>query len=398
MPVQNSDIIETGAGDGITFTSASQTWTVTEGVTVAANTGNAAVSTFDDAALANYGTLVSDEGAAVRFDGESCLLMNDDGGNVMGETGVLVNAYGGDIVNDGSISGHTFGGVHFSATSEFGSVTNSGSIMGWFQGIYIESETGKTSISNSGEITGHNQGIAQIGDAPTVVFNSGLIASTAVGIGGASIYAQAGRMTVFNEGTLSGDVRLADRGDRIVNNGEIYGEVDLGAGNDRFSGPRGLVDGVVSGGAGADTLLGGVNADRFSGGADADLLDGLAGEDVLTGGGGGDVVRGGAGADTLLGGAGDDRVRGEAGDDLLRGGAGQDVFVFDRRGGSDTVDGFGGQDQLDFSEFGYTAEQIIDLAEQIGGDVLITLDTDESVRLTDFQVERLDTSDFIVTG
>jgi hypothetical protein len=53
---------------------------------------------------------------------------------------------------------------------------------------------------------------------------------------------------------------------------------------------------------------------------------------------------------------------------------------------------------LDFSNFNLTAQEIIDRADQVGDDVVITLDTGEVVRLLDTQKGELDSTDFIVTG
>jgi hypothetical protein len=70
---------------------------------------------------------------------------------------------------------------------------------------------------------------------------------------------------------------------------------------------------------------------------------------TINGGAGNDTLIGGAGAERLLGGRGDDFVDGNIGADQALLGAGDDRFQWDPGDGSDTVEGQGGQDQLDFN-------------------------------------------------
>ena len=133
--------------------------------------------------------------------------------------------------------------------------------------------------------------------------------------------------------------------------------------------------------------------------AGEDDIRGREGNDRLIGRGGNDELRGDEGSDTLLGGSGNDRLRGDKGHDRLTGGADNDRFIFNRQGGTDTVTDYNDdEDRLDFSNFNTTAQAIIDNAEQVGDDVVITMDTGEVVRLLDTQKSELDSSDFIVTG
>lgn len=133
-----------------------------------------------------------------------------------------------------------------------------------------------------------------------------------------------------------------------------------------------------------------------------DEIRGRDGNDRLIGRDGNDRLRGDEGSDTLIGGEGNDRLRGDKGNDFLTGDAGNDRFIFNRQGGTDTVtdfqDGPEGEDRLDFSNFDLTAEQIIDRADQVGEDVVITMDTGEVVRLVGVDLNTLDSGDFIVTG
>jgi Ca2+-binding RTX toxin-like protein len=182
-------------------------------------------------------------------------------------------------------------------------------------------------------------------------------------------------------------------------------------GDDLYSGRRGLMEGVVDGGTGDDTLIGGAGAEVLLGGEGADQLNGGAGDDTLSGGRGGDgldggagndllsyadatqgivanltsgvvdagardlvrgierlagsafadnltgsaladALEGGGGADTLSGAAGADTLRGGAGDDRLRGGPGADLFLFRAGDGADVIFDFvPGEDRLAFYGF-----------------------------------------------
>jgi Ca2+-binding RTX toxin-like protein len=92
----------------------------------------------------------------------------------------------------------------------------------------------------------------------------------------------------------------------------------------------------VRGLAGNDTL----NATNGIGALTQLTLDGAAGNDTL---------RGGDGNDALLAGAGDDLVDGNIGADNALLGSGNDTFQWDPGDGSDTVEGQGGTDTMQFN-------------------------------------------------
>jgi Ca2+-binding RTX toxin-like protein len=139
----------------------------------------------------------------------------------------------------------------------------------------------------------------------------------------------------------------------------------LGPGDDFFDGYSPLdvlIDDVVYGEAGNDTLLGWTGDDYLDGGTGNDYLDGENGNDYLDGGAGDDKLYGGQGNDYLNGGAGDDTLKGEKGpDDLyggtgvdkLYGGSGADYFYFGKadtgdvyQSKADTIYDFSDQDQI----------------------------------------------------
>jgi Ca2+-binding RTX toxin-like protein len=103
---------------------------------------------------------------------------------------------------------------------------------------------------------------------------------------------------------------------------------------------------LVQGLGGADTIAG------FNGPVGATQL-------TLDGGAGDDQVRGTNLPETLLGGAGNDLVDGNMGTDTARLGIGADVFQWDPGDGSDTVEGDGGTDVLDFNAS--NADESIDI-------------------------------------
>ncbi len=136
----------------------------------------------------------------------------------------------------------------------------------------------------------------------------------------------------------------------------------------------------------------------INGGAGEEEIRGRSGNDTLNGNGGDDRLRGDKGDDVLNGGSGNDRLRGDHGNDTLTGGTGSDRFIFNFQGGNDIVTDYDdAADRLDVSNFGFdNAQQVIDNADQVGDDVVITLMNGITVRLEDTSVSELDAGDFIV--
>ncbi|MFH8902041.1 calcium-binding protein [Streptomyces coeruleorubidus] len=124
-----------------------------------------------------------------------------------------------------------------------------------------------------------------------------------------------------------------------------FNRIELGDGNDRWTGATGdRVDGSSAlGGAGDDIIR--VGALGYAGGGDGDdtLYAGIDGE-IVDGGAGDDVLRGGAGEQILRADDGDDTVYGGAGDDELYGGRGNDILH--GNGGADRIWGNSGDDEL----------------------------------------------------
>lgn len=205
-------------------------------------------------------------------------------------------------------------------------------------------------------------------------------------------------------GTRGDDELIGTQGDDILRG--LHGDdlLDGGAGDDLLDGGYG--DDILLGRAGEDELRGGHGDDLLEGGDGDDLLDGGYGDDLLLGGQGDDDLRGGYGDDRLEGGAGDDRLDGGYGDDVLIGGAGNDVliggmgddtFVFAANFGKDTILDFNklGNDTIEFGEGLFTDfDAFLAAADQVGGDVVVTLDPDNVLTLAATSLADLQQDDF----
>lgn len=140
------------------------------------------------------------------------------------------------------------------------------------------------------------------------------------------------------------------------------------------------------------------NANNLNGTRNDDEIRGRGGADRLTGRRGDDELRGDEGNDTLDGGAGADRLRGDKGNDMLTGGADADRFTFNRQGGNDVVTDYDdAQDRLDVTNFRFASGQdVVDRAEQVGADVVITLADGVTITLQNTNLAVIDAGDFLV--
>lgn len=146
---------------------------------------------------------------------------------------------------------------------------------------------------------------------------------------------------------------------------------------------------------GRDLLVGKAGHDHLEGRWGRDTLRGDWGNDTLLGGNGRDLLKGGQGNDLLKGNNGNDRLNGKSGDDLLVGGLGADVFVFDTKGGHDTVDDFKiGKDRLKMSDYGARTD-LLDQARDTHTGVLFHFGEDDSLLLRDVTLNQLG-EDFLI--
>lgn len=256
-------------------------------------------------------------------------------------------------------------------------------------------DTSKIIIGKRGDVFGSNAALNL--SQPVTITNFGTITS---GIGTPTIKGNF-ETHIINAGFLFGDVLTAEENDSFTNfkkvghhikNGTVVGVIDLGPGDDHFTG--GAKAETVRDGAGGDTYkLGGGNdtyiavmdspgidgTDIVNGGKGIDTYDASAGtsqtislKDHLTigasigsdtligfeniiGGNGGDSLIGSNAANKLTGGTGGDVFDGLGGRDILTGAAGADSFRFLALSDSGTTaatrdlitDFTQGQDQID---------------------------------------------------
>ena len=110
-----------------------------------------------------------------------------------------------------------------------------------------------------------------------------------------------------------------------------------------------------------------------------------------------ELLIGTSAADSLVGGEGNDTLDGAGGDDSLFGAQGDDTFIFGDGSGNDVVEDFGdGADLLDISAFAISdLTGIAAVATDLGADLRIQLDVDDSVTLRDTELTDLLATDFV---
>jgi hypothetical protein len=153
------------------------------------------------------------------------------------------------------------------------SLMNSGRII-----RHVRAESGNDSITNSGRIEAESIGLSEVvalGEGNNTFTNSGFVGSGMVSVTGGS-----GNDKVTNSGTIGGSVSLLGGtnsvtnsgsmgnlslgiGDDMVKNAGTTGSVTLGEGKNSLSNSgKGVIDGIVTSGAGDDTF---VNSATISG-------------------------------------------------------------------------------------------------------------------------------------
>ncbi len=142
-----------------------------------------------------------------------------------------------------------------------------------------------------------------------------------------------------------------------------------------------------------------------------DSIAGTGFNDTIAAGDGNDVIDGGYGDDILYGGSGNDHITDEDGANIIDGGAGDDLlssssfytdrFVFSGDFGHDLVEGFDVLNYYsDVIEFGNTINgfssfaHVLAASQQDGSDVLITIDSERSIRLEEMNLGDLQEHNF----
>lgn len=120
-------------------------------------------------------------------------------------------------------------------------------------------------------------------------------------------------------------------------------------GDDQFTNET-LVESLILGNGGDDTLIGGNGIDVVNGGDGQDIIVGRGGDDRLIGGLGADDIEGGLGNDRIFGGEGLNQLHGNENADLIFGGS--DVDTIFGGDGADQVFPLGGDDIVHLGDGG----------------------------------------------
>lgn len=176
--------------------------------------------------------------------------------------------------NSGTVNSETYGLKLSLNSSDHVSIHNSGLLSGDSFAIYCSGDgSGVLNINNSGILDGN----VFSGNQNTNVVNTGTIDGL--------MEFGSGQDAFRNYGTLNGDLDLfsiaGGNAQTVYNRGTIKGDVNLGNGGSSFDGHKGTVTGIITGGSGADTIVAGDDGETMAGGAGHDLLYGGAGADTF---------------------------------------------------------------------------------------------------------------------
>lgn len=424
------------------YTSVASKVTIAEDASVR-NGGNyfGAFYSFGDVTLTNKGIVMSETGNGVGIFGDNTSSITNSG-IIAGKNAAL-------YVEDAAVftltnSGQTFGNLAFSngtnklvntgqittsslygvsaASVGFGSGADTVDNKGLISGI-VDLGAGNNTLKNSGSILGDDgsgYGIkAGTGTDKVDILKGGFV-SNGVSLGdGTNTFTNAGSVgfnslhksfsggtgvdTVKNTGNFEGGVDLFGGNDVFTNTGSIGGEIELGTGDDKFTGGNaaevvldnaGKDDYKLGGGDDWFAAFGGEGSDDLTdtvdGGTGVDTYDGSSrqavyinldsanhtsngwsgfGSPVLNkssaleteglkvdnlknfenfmGTGNADIFFGSSAANTVFGGGSGDEIHGLAGNDTLKGEDGDDYLS--GGAGADVLTGGNGFDQFDFS-------------------------------------------------
>ncbi len=169
-------------------------------------------------------------------------------------------------------------------------------------------------------------------------------------------------------------------------NDYLYGDGDGDAiwgneGDDYLFGGDGID--ILYGNEGDDHIFGGDFQDYLYGGVGNDKLSGDDGNDMLYGEDGDDILEGGEGSDYLFGGDGDDILFAGSGQDILEGGEGSDTYIFNLGDGineiKETLSDIRVNNVPNFIQFNFSADQINNVSNVNGEDLLIEFGVNDSV-------------------
>ncbi|MGV3553137.1 hypothetical protein [Rhizobium sp.] len=290
--------------------------------------------------IANSGSIVSTEGAAVSVFGPRPSFTLDNDGLILGGTAISISADKIDM---------SFGKSSVIHGTDYFTIVNA---------------------SNE--------------DATATLDNAGLIRAS----GYYAYFGGNGVDQLTNSGRILGIIDLRAGADRFVmNGGRVDGAVDGGIGDDTFIIKKGRVDIVEQSGQGDDTLKTAISYTLH----EASEIETI----ILTGKKNIDFT----GSDTeniIKGNAGKNRIDGNGGDDTLTGGGGRDIFVFAHYSGADTITDFKqGEDRIEISGFDWITKFQHLSFEQDGKDVVMQLSLGDTLTIENAKVKDFDKGDFL---
>jgi Ca2+-binding RTX toxin-like protein len=337
-----------------------------------------------------------DGGSGVYLLGDNSSIVIGAAGSVMGSTCLHLASDGGAISNAGSLTSVSSTGAGVYISGKDASLENSGSIVG-YDGVQTGFSKGLQLVNDQGgTISGYHSAIVAYSSLSVV--NHGLIRNLA----GGSIF-------------LKGDQGEYDVS--IINDGKLVGALDLGFGDDVVDTRGGMIDGVISGGLGDDTLI--TDSAKYklvefdSGGTDkvestvsyalSDYVENLTllgkGNIKGTGNALGNMIEGNKGDNVLTGGDGNDQLHGGKGNDRLIGGAASDTFVFSTGDGHDVIADFETIDEhVDLRKWKpvESYDNLLSHAKDEDGGVMITFGKD-SLFLDHIAKDELRESHFLIS-
>ena len=422
-------VIKKDQADTVEVTEGNSEWLVETGVTLS---GATALLNYDldNVRFIIEGKLTS-TGQGIVSIGESDMEVADDtsvvirtGGRVLtDDIGLHIAGESASIRNRGLIQTEHSAVIVDSADME---IVNSGKVISENNAAVGILHGDNFSIRNDGLLQG-----AEIGSAVVVMSGYGRLVNGEEGVidGRILVAGATGDTTIMNRGKIASGasgVTLSDGNDRLVNRGEIDGEISLGGGDDFADLRRGkLTNSVVEGGDGNDMFVvdrTDISIVELSGGGfdtirttvsytlgnldtdDIEILGAIGKWDIDLGGNDlNNILAGNVGDNAISGGDGFDLLVGAEGRDMLTGGGDGDSFSFAKKSGVDTITDFSlGEDDIQIKyiagidDFGDLQSRMSSADFDKDGDLdtVINLGDGDRIRLTDIAKDDLQMGDF----